>query len=58
MGGYTLSSTRELTARSVSHVGDPGVMESWNFARWYQGLHGKTTFHLKAQHMSPNSITG
>lgn len=32
MGGYTLSSTRELTARSVSRVGDPGVMESWNFA--------------------------
>ena len=37
---------------------DPGEMESGDFARWYQGLHGKITLHLKAQRLSPNSLTG
>lgn len=55
MGGYTLSSTRELTARSVSCLGAQ-VLGSGDFATWYQGLHGKIAFLLQAQHLSPNSL--
>lgn len=57
MGGYTLSSTRELTARSVSRwCIDPRELESGDFATRYQGLHGKIAFHLQSQRLSPNSL--